>query len=117
MAMWQLSAENSQLYNFVYFFAGPASFLSDDHIQCALRRHGYEMSDDYHERTRLMAVAQWIGQWAWVIAPWFWVILYDPNWFDSATEGARTLSIWVGASACFSISAGDFLYRDIPRPT
>ena len=40
---------------------------------------GYEMSDDYHERTRLMAVAQWIGQWAWVIAPWFWVILYDPT--------------------------------------
>ncbi|GIR72157.1 MAG: hypothetical protein CM15mP74_34080 [Halieaceae bacterium] len=58
---------------------------------------GYEMSDDYHERTRLMAVAQWIGQWAWVIAPWFWIVLYDPNWFDSATEGARDISIWVGA--------------------
>ena len=57
---------------------------------------GYEMSDDYHERTRLMAVAQWIGQWAWVIAPWGWVVLYDPEWFASATEGARTVSIYVG---------------------
>jgi GPH family glycoside/pentoside/hexuronide:cation symporter len=59
---------------------------------------GYEMSSDYHERTRLMAVAQWIGQWAWVIAPWFWIVLYDPNWFESATEGARTLSIYVGVT-------------------
>jgi len=57
---------------------------------------GYEMSTDYHERTRLMAVSQWIGQWAWVIVPWFWVILYKPEWFPSADAGARTLSIWVG---------------------
>jgi GPH family glycoside/pentoside/hexuronide:cation symporter len=28
---------------------------------------GYEMSDDFHERTSIMAIAQWIGQW--VIAP------------------------------------------------
>jgi GPH family glycoside/pentoside/hexuronide:cation symporter len=26
---------------------------------------GYEMSDDFHERTSIMAIAQWIGQWAW----------------------------------------------------
>jgi GPH family glycoside/pentoside/hexuronide:cation symporter len=40
---------------------------------------GYEMSDDFHERTSIMAVAQWIGQWAWVIAPWFWVVMYDKS--------------------------------------
>jgi GPH family glycoside/pentoside/hexuronide:cation symporter len=64
---------------------------------------GYEMSSDFHERTRLMAIAQWIGQWAWVIAPWFWIILYDPSWFESATAGARTLSIWV-AGICMSLA-------------
>jgi len=57
---------------------------------------GYEMSNDFHERTRLMAVSQWIGQWAWVIVPWFWVVLYDPEIFANSAEGARTLSIWVG---------------------
>jgi glycoside/pentoside/hexuronide:cation symporter, GPH family len=57
---------------------------------------GYEMSDDFHERTSIMAVAQWIGQWAWVIAPWFWVIMYDPKWFPNADTAARTLSVWVG---------------------
>jgi len=57
---------------------------------------GYEMSDDFHERTSIMAVSQWVGQWAWVIAPWFWVIMYDPNWFPSAEVATRTLAVWVG---------------------
>jgi GPH family glycoside/pentoside/hexuronide:cation symporter len=98
IAMWQLSADNSQLYNFVYFLCWSCVFFIGLTIfSVPYVAMGYEMSDDYHERTRLMAVAQWLGQWAWVIAPWFWIVLYDPNWFDSATEGARTLSIWVGA--------------------
>ena len=98
IAMWQLSADNSQLYNFVYFLCWSCVFFIGLTIfSVPYVAMGYEMSDDYHERTRLMAVAQWIGQWAWVIAPWFWIVLYDPNWFDNATEGARTLSIWVGA--------------------
>ena len=53
------------------------------------------MSDDFHERTNIMAVAQWIGQWAWVIAPWFWIIMYDPDWFPSADVAVRELAIWV----------------------
>jgi len=104
IAMWQLSADHSQLYNFVYFLCWSCVFFIGLTIfSVPYVAMGYEMSDDYHERTRLMAVAQWIGQWAWVIAPWFWVILYDPNWFDSATEGARALSIWVGG-ACMLLA-------------
>jgi GPH family glycoside/pentoside/hexuronide:cation symporter len=57
---------------------------------------GYEMSSDFHERTSIMAVAQWIGQWAWVIAPWFWVIMYNQGWFPSADIATRILAIWVG---------------------
>ena len=56
---------------------------------------GYEMSFDFHERTRLMAIAQFCGQWAWVIAPWFWVIIYDPSLFESAESATRELSIYV----------------------
>jgi len=54
------------------------------------------MSDDFHERTSIMAIAQWIGQWAWVIAPWFWVIMYDTAWFETADIAVRELAIWVG---------------------
>ena len=97
IAMWQLSGDNSLLFNFWYFLLwNIIFFLGMTIFSVPYVAMGYEMSSDYHERTRLMAVAQWIGQWAWVIAPWFWIVLYDPNWFDSATEGARTLSIWVG---------------------
>jgi GPH family glycoside/pentoside/hexuronide:cation symporter len=53
------------------------------------------MSDDFHERTNIMAVAQWIGQWAWVIAPWFWVIMDDPDWFPNQEIAVRELAIWV----------------------
>ncbi len=97
IAMWQLSEDNSLLFNFWYFLLWNIIFFVGMTIfSVPYVAMGYEMSSDYHERTRLMAVAQWIGQWAWVIAPWFWIVLYDPNWFESATEGARTLSIWVG---------------------
>jgi GPH family glycoside/pentoside/hexuronide:cation symporter len=97
IAMWQVYPENSELYNFTYFLAVSIVFyLGLTVFATPYVAMGYEMSSDYHERTRLMAVAQWIGQWAWVIVPWFWVIIYDPAIFASADAGARELSIWVG---------------------
>ena len=50
----------------------------------------------FMRRTSIMAVAQWIGQWAWVIAPWFWVIMYDPEWYITADVAVRELAVWVG---------------------
>ena len=63
IAMWQLSAENSEMYNFWYFLGwSVVFFLGMTIFSVPYVAMGYEMSDDYHERTRLMAVAQWIGQ-------------------------------------------------------
>ncbi|MCW5518511.1 MFS transporter [Aureitalea sp. L0-47] len=94
--MWQLYKENSLEYNFWYFFSWSLVFyLGLTIFSVPYVAMGYEMSDDFHERTNIMAVAQWIGQWAWVIAPWFWVIMYDPDWFPSAEVAARELAIWV----------------------
>ena len=102
IAMWQISAENSELYNFFYFlFFSFLFYLGMTLFSTPYIAMGYEMSGDYHERTQLMAVAQWIGQWAWVIVPWFWVIIYDPTLYASATEGAKELSIWVGLFCLF----------------
>ncbi len=94
--MWRLFKENTVQYNFWYFFLWSVIFyLGLTFFSVPYVAMGYEMSDDFHERTNIMAVAQWIGQWAWVIAPWFWVIMYDPNWFPSADVAARELAIWV----------------------
>ena len=98
MVMWQLNPENSQTYNFFYFLGVSFFFYIGYTIFATpLIGLGYEMTSDYNERTRLMAVGQFMGQAAWMIAPWFWVIIYDPSIYDSAPEGARNLSIWVGA--------------------
>ena len=98
MVMWQLNPESSQTYNFVYFLIVSIFFYIGYTIFATpLIGLGYEMTPDYNERTRLMAVSQWMGQIAWMIAPWFWVIIYEPSIFESAPAGAKTLSIWVGA--------------------
>ncbi|MCD8479584.1 MAG: MFS transporter [Candidatus Cloacimonetes bacterium] len=36
---------------------------------------GYEMTPDYHERTRLHAFANTVGQFAWLGVPWFYAIM------------------------------------------
>lgn len=95
--MWQLYPENSEMYNFWYFLLFAFVFyLGLTIFATPYVAMGYEMSDNFHERTRLMAVAQWIGQWAWVIVPWFWVIIYDPEMYPDPASASRSLAIWVG---------------------
>ncbi|MED5335890.1 MAG: MFS transporter, partial [Bacteroidota bacterium] len=97
IAMWQLHKGDGVTYNFIYFLSWSLVFyLGLTIFSVPYVAMGYEISEDFHERTQIMAVAQFIGQWAWVIAPWFWVILYDPSWFPGgAGAGVRELSIWV----------------------
>ena len=98
MIMWQLYRENSVMYNFTFFLIWSLIFYIGLSIfSVPYVAMGYEMSDDFHERTSIMAISQWIGQWAWVIAPWFWVVMYDPSWFPNADTATRTLAIWVGS--------------------
>ena len=109
--MWQLYRDSGVDYNFTYFMIWSFIFyLGLTIFSVPYVAMGYEMSNDFHERTNIMAIAQWIGQWAWVIAPWFWVIMYDPEWFESAEVATRTLAIWVGAfSAICAIIPGIFI--------
>ena len=95
--LWQLHREDGIDYNFIYFILMSFIFyLGLTIFSVPYVAMGYEMSHDFHERTSIMAVAQWIGQWSWVIAPWFWVIMYDKGWFESADVATRTLAVWVG---------------------
>ena len=88
--MWQLYRENGVDYNFTYFLLWSFVFyLGLTIFSVPYVAMGYEMSNDFHERTDIMAIAQWIGQWAWVIAPWFWVFMYDEGWFPTAEAATR----------------------------
>lgn len=94
--MWQLYPENGLTYNFIYFMVWSFIFyLGLTIFSVPYVAMGYEMSDDFHERTRIMAIAQMIGQWAWVIVPWFWIIIYDAEMFESAPAASRELSYYV----------------------
>ena len=95
---WQIYPENGVMYNFLYVLGfSLCSFILGTIYSIPFVALGYEMSDDYHERTRLMAWSQWVGQWAWVITPWLWVVIYSPDFFDGPAAAAREIAIWVGS--------------------
>lgn len=97
--LWQLNPENSQTYNFWYFLIFSMVYLAGNTIfSTPLIGLGYEMTSDYKERTRLMGFSQTIGQIAWMIVPWFWVLIANPNLFETQAVGVRSLSIIVGAA-------------------
>lgn len=94
---WQMDPENSQMYNFWYFLTLSILFLAGNTMYATpLVGLGYEMTSDYNERTRLMAFSNTMGQIAWMIVPWFWVIIADPQVYETQAVGVRHLSMIVG---------------------
>lgn len=96
-ALWQLPAGHSESFYFWYFLVGSIIFyLAYTVYATPWVALGYELTPDYNERTRLMGVSNFMGQFAWVAAPWFYVIMENDRWFDTPVEGAKTLAILVG---------------------
>lgn len=96
--LWQLDETNSQTYNFWYFLIFSLVYLIGNTIFATpLVGLGYELTSDYNERTRLMAFSQTVGQFAWMVVPWFWVLIASPDLFETQAEGVRRLSVMVGA--------------------
>ena len=95
--LWQLNPDNSQTYNFWYFLILSMVYLiGNTMFSTPLIGLGYEMTSDYNERTRLMGFSQTLGQVAWMIVPWFWVLIANPDLFDTQAIGVRRLSVIVG---------------------
>jgi GPH family glycoside/pentoside/hexuronide:cation symporter len=98
--LWQLNPEASQDYTFWYFLIFSMAFtIGNTMYATPFVGLGYEITSDYNERTRLMAFSQVMGQIAWMIVPWFWVLIADPDLFENQAEGVRTLALYV-AGAC-----------------
>lgn len=98
--LWQLPAGHSDTFYFWYFLTGSLFFyLAYTVFATPWVALGYEMTPDYNERTRLMGVANFMGQFAWVAAPWFYKIMEDDRFFENSVEGARGLAIAVGVFA------------------
>jgi GPH family glycoside/pentoside/hexuronide:cation symporter len=97
--LWQLPAGRSELFYFWFFLVGSIVFyLAYTVFATPWVALGYELTPDYHERTRLMGVQNFIGQLAYVVSPWFLWFMTKP-WFEDQVEGASTLAILVGVAA------------------
>jgi len=94
--LWQLPAGRSEAYYFWYFLGGSLVFyLAYTVFATPWVALGYELTPDYHERTRLMGVQNFIGQLAYVVAPWFLWIMQNEAWWDDMRQGAAGLAIGI----------------------
>lgn len=111
IALWQLPAEASQAFYFWYFLFGSFAFyLAYTIFVTPWVALGYELTPDYHERTRLMGVQNFVGQLAYFVPPWLIWIMKNENWFDNMREGAAGLAfILAGLVIFFGILPAIFL--------
>jgi GPH family glycoside/pentoside/hexuronide:cation symporter len=97
--LWQLPPGKSETYYFWFFLIGSLAFYFAYTIYAtpwvAL---GFELTPDYHERTRVMAVQNFMGQLAYLISPWFLWIMQNDALFDDLISGASTLAIAIAVA-------------------
>jgi GPH family glycoside/pentoside/hexuronide:cation symporter len=95
--MWQLPPGRSESFYFWLFLAASILFFFAYTLYATpFVAFGYEMTPDYHERTRLQMFANSSGQLVWLGVPWFYAIMANQNLFRDTVHGARTLAIAVG---------------------
>jgi GPH family glycoside/pentoside/hexuronide:cation symporter len=91
--LWQLPGGQSENFYFWYFLGGSLIFfLAYTVYATPWVALGYELTPDYHERTRLMGVQNFFGNIAYMISPYFLAIMYLPQFGDVVT-GAGYLAI------------------------
>ncbi len=100
IALWFLPVGHSETFYFWYFLIGSIVFyLAYTIFAAPWVALGYELTPDYHERTRLMGVQNFIGQIAYLVSPWFLWIMTHKEWFATPAAGAKGLAIGVGIVA------------------
>ena len=117
--LWQLPANKTEAFYFWYFLGGSLIFyLGYTVFATPWVALGYELTPDYHERTRLMGVQNFIGNIAYMISPYFLAIMYSKALFVDVVEGAANLAVIIGVTvAIIGIMPALFLrerFKDVP---
>lgn len=98
--LWQLPADKSEAFYFWYFLSGSLIFyLAYTVFATPWVALGYELTPDYHERTRLMGVQNFVGQIPYMVAGYFLAIMYNKDWFENSADGAAGLAMIIGGVA------------------
>jgi GPH family glycoside/pentoside/hexuronide:cation symporter len=101
--LWQLPGGQSEQFYFWWFLIGSILFyIGYTWWVTPWVALGYELTPDYHERTRLMGTQNFIGQLAFVVSPWFLWIMNSGTFFRNEAgepdqiSGAAGLAIVLG---------------------
>ncbi len=91
-ALWAFPADASLTFVFWYFLLGSILFYIAYTVWVApWVALGYELTPDYHERTRVMGYSTFIGQIAFLLTPWFlWFM--QLKMFGNIMRGATWLA-------------------------
>jgi len=119
--MFQLYKGHSESFYFWYFLCFQCLyFLGFTCFSIPWIALGYEMTPDYHERTRLQGAANFVGQIAWLVAPWFFKIMSNKGLFTDIVQGARFLSVGIGVFIILGgVLPAIFIkerFADLPKP-
>ena len=94
--MWQFPEGHTESFYFwAFLMMSILFFIAYTVYATPFVAFGYEMTPDYHERTRLHAFANTVGQLAWLGVPWFYALMAS-SLFRNTVHGARVLAIAVG---------------------
>ncbi|HJN27332.1 MAG TPA: MFS transporter [Candidatus Latescibacteria bacterium] len=89
MILWEFPEGKSETFYFWFFLVGSILFyLAYTVFATPWVALGFELTPDYHERTRLMGTQNFIGQLAYVVTPWFLWLMQYPVLFDDLVDGA-----------------------------
>jgi len=95
--LWQINENNTEMFNFWYLLIFSILLIFGNTIfSTPLIALGYEMTSDYNERTRLMSFANTIGQLAWMLVPFLYILIPDETLFNSQPEAVRQIAIISG---------------------
>jgi GPH family glycoside/pentoside/hexuronide:cation symporter len=95
--LWQINENNTELFNFWYLLVFSILLIFGNTIfSTPLIALGYEMTSDYNERTRLMSFANTIGQLAWMLVPFLYILIPDQTIFSSQPEAVRQIALISG---------------------
>lgn len=102
-AMWQLPRGMSDSFYFWFMLVALILFyLAYTTFATPWVALGFELTPDFHERTRLMGVQNFIGQLAYFVTPWF-LSFVTMGMFADELQGASVLAVII---AVFVIAVG-----------
>jgi len=95
--LWQIDAGSGESFTFWYLLMFSILLIFGNTIfSTPLIALGYEMTSDYNERTRLMGFANTIGQIAWILVPFLYLLLPNKELFSDTPAAVRTIAIIAG---------------------